>query len=82
MLTQTKIAICVAIALGNVVLPTTYAFAGNVYDSPDWAPPLYGWNVHRPAGADVYEGIAQGTAPGTREEHKASRQPNAPRKGY
>ena len=42
MLTQTKIAICVAIAVGIAVLPTTHAFAGNAYDSPDWAPPSTG----------------------------------------
>jgi hypothetical protein len=34
-LTQTKIAICVATAVGTAVLPTTHAFAGNAYDSPD-----------------------------------------------
>ena len=77
-----KIALCVAIALGSAVPPTTYAFAGNVYDSPDWAPPLYGWHVHRPAASGTYGGNAQGTAPGARGEHNAIRPPNAPRKGY
>jgi hypothetical protein len=82
MLTQTKIAICVAIALGSAVPATTNAFAGNVYDSPDWAPPLYGWDVHRPPAVVTDEGNAHGTAAETRSEHGASRQPNAPRSGY
>jgi hypothetical protein len=80
--TQTKIAICVAIAVGTAVPPTTYAFAGNVYDSPDWAPPLYGWDAHRPSAASIYESKAQGTAPGRRGERKVSPQPNAPRRDY
>jgi hypothetical protein len=79
---KTKIALCVAIALGNAVPPTTNAFAGNVYDSPDWAPPLYGWDVHRPPAVGAYERNAQGTAAGTHAEHSASPQPSAPRRGY
>ena len=48
MLTKTKIALSVAIALGTTSVPlTNYAFAGNVYDSPDWAPPLCWWNFNR-----------------------------------
>jgi hypothetical protein len=78
---KTKIVLCVAIALGSAMPPTTYAFAGNVYDSPDWAPPLYGWDVHRPAAAGTYQGNAQGTAAGTRMEHNAGRPPHAPRRG-
>ena len=43
MCTRTKIALSVAIALGSACLSlSTYAFAGNVYDSPEWAAPLMG----------------------------------------
>jgi len=79
---KTKIALCVAVALGSAVPATTNAFARNVHDSPDWTPPLYGWDAHRPPAVGTYEGNAQGTAAGTRAEHSAGRQPNAPRRGY
>jgi len=78
---KTKITLCVAIAVGIAAPPTTYAFAGNVYDSPDWAPPLYGWDVHRPSAVDTYESNAQGAVSGTRGRN-ASRQPSASRRGY
>jgi hypothetical protein len=81
-LAKTKIALCVAIAVGIVVPPTTWAFAGNVYDSPDWAPPLFGWDAHRPSAAGAYENKPQGTAPMRRGDRNASRQPIAPRRGY
>ena len=42
MFAKTKIALCVAIAVGTAVPSMTCAFAGNVYDSPDWAPPSMG----------------------------------------
>ena len=82
MFTKTKIALCVAIAIGAAVPSMTDAFAGNVYDSPDWAPPLYGWNVHRPSATGTCDSNTQGTAAGTRGEHAASRKQNTPRRGY
>jgi hypothetical protein len=81
-LAKAKIALCVAIVVVAAVPPTTWAFAGNVYDSPDWAPPLYGWDAHRPSAADTYERNAQGTAQGSRGKRNANRQPYAPRRGY
>jgi hypothetical protein len=80
-LAKTKIALCVAMAVATAVPSTTGAFAGNVYDSPDWAPPLDGWDAHRPSATGTYESNAQATAPGRRGERNASRQPNAPRRG-
>jgi hypothetical protein len=82
MFAKTKIALCVATAVGTAVPSMTCAFAGNVYDSPDWAPPLYGWDAHRPSAAGTYESNAQASAPARRGERNASRQPNAPRRGY
>ncbi len=82
MFTKTKIALGVAIAIGIAVPPTTDAFAGNVYDSPDGAPPLYEWNAHRSSAAGTYDNNTQGTAARTREERAASRKQNAPRRGY
>jgi hypothetical protein len=79
---KTKIALCVAIAIGTAVAATTYAFAGNVYDSPNWAPPLYGWDVQRPSAMGIYESNAQETAPRTRGERNPGRQPNVPRKQH
>ena len=48
MFTKAKIALSVAVALGFTLmsLPTS-AFAGNVYDSPEWAPPLCWWDFNR-----------------------------------
>jgi hypothetical protein len=81
-LTKTKIALCVAIAVGAAVPPATFAFAGNMYDSPDWAAPRYGWDAHRPSAAGTHESNAQGTAPARRGDRNAGRQPIAPRTGY
>jgi len=79
-LAKRKIALCAAIAVGTAVPPATAAFAGNVYDSPDWAPPLFGWDAHRPSVAGTYENNAQGTAPMRRGDRNAIRQPIAPRR--
>jgi hypothetical protein len=48
MFTKAKIALSVAVVFGFALmsLPTS-AFAGNVYDSPDWAPPLCWWDFNR-----------------------------------
>jgi hypothetical protein len=82
MFSKPKIALCVAMALGIESVPlATYAFAGNVYDSPDWAPPFYGSDVIWPA-AGIYEGNAPVPAPRMRRQLNASRQPSATRKHY
>jgi hypothetical protein len=46
MFTKTRIALSVAITLGTLSAPLmAYAFAGNVYDNPDWVGPF----VEQPA---------------------------------
>jgi hypothetical protein len=83
MLTKTKIALSVAIVLGTTSVPlTNYAFAGNVYDSPDWVGPYYGPEVHRHSAVGNSEINAHGFTAGARGELNATRQPNATRKNY
>jgi hypothetical protein len=83
MCTKTKIALSVAIALGSAFLSlSTYAFAGNVYDSPEWAAPLYGWEFCRHSAVGNFGSNAHGPAPGARGELNAIRQPNATRRRY
>jgi hypothetical protein len=83
MLTKTKIALSVAIALGSAPASlTTYAFAANNYDSPDWAPPLYTLDVQRHPAVGHLEGIAPAPAAAPREELNATRQPKVTRRGY
>ena len=48
MLAKTKIALCVAVAVGIAVFSMTCAFAKNEYDSPDWAPPCTGGTLIGP----------------------------------
>jgi hypothetical protein len=79
--TKTKIALSVAIALGTMFVPlTTFAFAGNVYDSPDWVGPFYGPDVHRHSAVGNSENDAHGFTAGATGELNAIRQPNATRK--
>ena len=83
MLTKTKIALSVAVALGSALASlTTYAFAANNYDSPDWAPPIYSLDIHRHSAVANFEGSAHAPAAAAREELNAPRQPNVTRRGY
>ena len=83
MLTKTKISLSVAIALGSALASlTTYAFAANNYDSPDWAPPLYTLDVQRHLAVANSEGGAHAPAAAAREELNAPRQPSVTRRGY
>jgi len=83
MLTKRKIAYSVVIALGPTSVPlTTYAFAGNVYDSPDWVGPYYGPEVHRHSAVGNSEINVHGFTEGAHGELNATRQPNATRKNY
>jgi hypothetical protein len=67
MFTKTKTALSGAIALGTVSAPlTTYALAGNVYDSPDWVGPFYGSDAHRHSAVGNFEGNAHGATVGAR----------------
>jgi hypothetical protein len=80
---KAKIALSVAIALGAMAVPlTTCAFAGNVYDSPDWVGPFYGPDVHRHAAVGNPESDPHGFTAGARGELNATRQPNAARRNY
>jgi hypothetical protein len=83
MVTNTRTFLCVAIALGSVLSSlTTHAFAGNVYDSPDWATPLYGLGVHRHPAVGSFEGHAHRPAAPAREGLNATRQPDGTQRGY
>jgi hypothetical protein len=83
MFSNTKIALSVAIALGSAFASlTTCAFAGNVYDSPDWAPPFFASDIHRHSAAASFESNAHGSTPGARKQLNATRQPNATRRSY
>ena len=83
MCTRTKIALSVAVALGSAFLSlTTHAFAGNVYDSPEWVGPLYGWGFCWHSAVGNFKSNAHRPAPGARGELNATRQPNATRRRY
>jgi hypothetical protein len=83
MLTKTKIALSIAIALASAPASlTTHAFAANNYDSPDWAPPLYTLDVQRRPAVGNSAGSAQAPATAAREELNAPRQPSVTRRGY
>jgi len=83
MLTKTKIALSVAIALASApVSLTTYAFAANNYDSPDWAPPVNTLDLQRHPAVGNFAGNAHAPAAAAREEPNATRQPNVTRRGY
>ena len=76
MLTKTKIALSVAIALASAPASlTTYAFAANNYDSPDWAPAYSGTAVGREPGASLQKENADRFVQGTRSQpsHKTDR---------
>lgn len=77
MVTNTRTSLWVAVALGSAFASlTTNAFAGNVYDSPDWAPPLYDLDVPRHAAMGNFEGHAHRPAAPAREGLSATRQPD------
>jgi hypothetical protein len=68
------------VGYANTNALTTFAFAGNVYDSPDWVGPFYGPDVHRHSAVGNSENDAHGFTAGATGELNAIRQPNATRK--
>jgi hypothetical protein len=83
MVTNTRTLLCVAIALGSALASsTTHALAGNVYDSPDWAPPLYGLGVQRHPAVGSVEGRAHRPSAPAREGLNATRQPDGTQRSY